>query len=69
MKEQYIKKKKKKALGRPRLQYLKQVTRYTGTDNYTPMRKMACNNSRWKAANQSKGYEEDLLIYNLGTRG
>jgi hypothetical protein len=45
----------KKAVGRPRLQYLKQVARYTGADSYTTMKRMACNNSRWKAANQSKG--------------
>jgi hypothetical protein len=44
----------KKAVGRPRLQYLKQVARYTGADNYTTMKRMGCNKSRWKAANQSK---------------
>jgi len=44
----------KKAMGRPRLQYLKQVARNTGADSYTEMKRMACNNSRWKAANQSK---------------
>ena len=44
----------KKALGRPRLQYLKQVARNTGTDSYTAMKRMACSKSRWKAANQSK---------------
>jgi hypothetical protein len=32
----------------------KQVTRNTGADSYTAMKRMACNNSRWKAANQSK---------------
>jgi hypothetical protein len=42
----------KKAVGRPRLQYLQQVARYTGADSNTAI-KMACNNSRWKAANQS----------------
>jgi len=40
---------KKQAVGRPRLQYLKQVARNRGA-----MKRMACNNSRWKAANQSK---------------
>jgi hypothetical protein len=35
-------------VGRSRLQYLKQVARNTA------MKRMACNNSRWKAANQSK---------------
>jgi hypothetical protein len=44
----------KKAMGRLRLQYLKQVARNTGGDSYTTMKRMACNNSRWKAANQSK---------------
>jgi len=44
----------KKAVGRPRLQYLKQVARNTGADSYTVMERMACNKSRWKAANQSK---------------
>jgi len=44
----------KKAMGRPRLQYLKQVSRNTGADSYTAMKRMACNSSRWKAANQSE---------------
>jgi hypothetical protein len=44
----------KKALGRPRLQYLKQVARNTGAYSYTAMGRMACNNCTWKAANQSK---------------
>ena len=44
----------KKAVGRPRLQYLKQVARNTGADSCTAMKRMACNRSRWKAANQSK---------------
>jgi hypothetical protein len=44
----------KKAVGRPRLQYLKQVARNTGADSYTAMKITACNNSRWKTANQSK---------------
>jgi hypothetical protein len=44
----------KKAVGRPRLQYLKQVARSTAADSYTAIKRMACNNSRWKAANQSK---------------
>jgi len=44
----------KKAVGRPRIQYLKQVARNTGADSYTPIKRMACNNSRWKAANQSE---------------
>jgi len=44
----------KKAVGRPRLQYFKQVARNVAPDSYTRMKRMACNNSRWKAANQSK---------------
>jgi hypothetical protein len=44
----------KKAVGRPRLQYVKQVARNTGADSYTAMKRMACNKSRWKAANLSK---------------
>jgi len=44
----------KKAVGRPRQQYLKQVTRNTAADSYTEMKRMACNNSGWKAVNQSK---------------
>jgi hypothetical protein len=45
----------KKAVGRPRLQYVKQVARKTGADSHTAMKTMACNNSRWKATKQSKG--------------
>jgi len=44
----------KETVGRPRLQYLRQVARNTGADSYTAMKRMACSNSRWKAANQSK---------------
>jgi len=44
----------KKAVGSPRLQYLEQVVRNTGADGYRAMKRMACNNSKWKAANQSK---------------
>ena len=44
----------KKAVGRPRLQYLKQVARNTAADSYTAMKRMAGNRSRWKAANRSK---------------
>jgi len=45
---------RKKAMGRPRLQYLKQVARKIGADSYTTVERIACNKSRWKAANQSK---------------
>jgi hypothetical protein len=41
-----------KAMRRPQLQYLKQVTRNTGTDSSTAMKRMAGNNFRYKAANQ-----------------
>jgi len=44
----------KKAMGRPQLQYLKQVARNIGADSYTTMKRIACNKSRWKATNQSK---------------
>jgi hypothetical protein len=44
----------KMAMGRPRLQYPKQVARNIGADSYTTIKRMACNKSRWKAANQSK---------------
>ena len=43
----------KKTVGRPRIQYFKQVARNKGADSYTVMKRMACNNSRRKAANQS----------------
>ena len=43
-----------KAVEIPRLQYLEEVARNTGADSYTAMKRMACNNSRWKAANKSK---------------
>jgi len=46
----------KKAAGRPRLQYLKQVVRNRGADSYTAMKWMAFNKSSWKAANQSKDW-------------
>ena len=44
----------KKAVGRPGLQYLKQVDRNTAADSYTAMERMACNRSRWVVANRSK---------------
>jgi hypothetical protein len=43
----------KNAVGKPRLQYLKQVARNIGADSYRAMKIMVCNNSRSKAANQS----------------
>jgi hypothetical protein len=50
LKEQYP---EKKAVGRPGLQYLKQVIRNKGADSYTVMKRMPCNKSRWKADNKS----------------
>jgi len=47
---------KKKAMGKPRLQYLKQLARNTGADSYTAIKGMACNSSRWKPVNQSKDW-------------
>jgi hypothetical protein len=44
----------KKAAGRPQVQYLKEVCRNTGADNYKAMNRMACYKSRWKTANQSQ---------------
>ena len=44
----------KRAVGRSRLQYLKQVARNTEADSYTAMKRVAWNNCRWKAGNQSK---------------
>jgi len=44
----------KKAMGRPRLQYSKQVARNTAADSCTAVTRMACKKSRLKAANQSK---------------
>jgi hypothetical protein len=41
-------------VGRPRLQFLKQIARNTGTGGYKKMERMACNKSIWKAANQSE---------------
>ena len=42
----------RKAVGRPRLQYLKQVARNTAADSYPALKRMARNKSIWKAANQ-----------------
>jgi len=41
-------------MGRPELQYLKQVTRNTAGDSYTAVNRTAYNNSRWKAASRSE---------------
>ena len=44
----------KKAVGRPGLLYLKQVSRNTAADSYRAMKRMACSKARWKIANHSK---------------
>jgi hypothetical protein len=41
-------------MGRPWLQYLKQVAKNKAANSYTAMIKMPYNNSRWQAANQLK---------------
>jgi len=46
----------KKNLGSPRLQYLKKVARNTAAESYIAMERVACNNSGWKAVNQSKDW-------------
>jgi len=38
----------------PRLEYVKQVARNTAADSYTTTKRMACNNSIWKATNRLK---------------
>jgi hypothetical protein len=43
-----------KVVGRPLLQYLKQVARNTEVDSYTAMKRMDCSNFRFNATNQSK---------------
>ena len=45
---------KKKAVGGLRLEYLKQFARNTAADSCTAMKRMTCNKSRWKAADQSQ---------------
>jgi hypothetical protein len=58
----------KKAIGRPRLQYIKQGARNTGADRNIAMKRGACNNFRGKAANQTKdlrrrrGEEEEKKV-------
>ena len=54
-----------KVVGRPRLQYWTQVTRNTGVDSYTELESMVCNNSRWKATNQSKDWRLRRRIFYL----
>jgi hypothetical protein len=48
----------KKAVGSPRLQYLKQVTRNTGAKSNVAMKRMACNNSRWKSCQPIKRFRD-----------
>jgi len=44
----------KMAVGKSGLQYLGQIARNTEADSCRAMKRMACNKSRWKDANQSK---------------
>jgi hypothetical protein len=44
----------KKGLGKTSSTALKQIARNTEADSCTAMGRMACNKSRWKAANLSK---------------
>ena len=53
LKEQYL---GKDAVGRPGLQYLKQVARNRAADSYTAVERMACDSCRWKAAKKSKDW-------------
>jgi hypothetical protein len=46
----------KTAVGGPRLQYLKQVAGNTAAYSYTARKSLACDNSRWKGANQSEDW-------------
>jgi len=46
----------KKTVGRPGLRYLKQGPRNTEADSYIAMKRMTCNNCRWKTAIQSKDW-------------
>jgi len=60
----------KKVVGRPWLQYLKQVARNTAADSYTAVKRMACNSCRWRTANQSdewwdKKKEENESLWNF----
>ena len=55
----------KKKVGRPRLQYLKQVARNTAADRHITMERVARNSSRWKAANQSKDWRIRRRIWNV----
>jgi len=41
----------KMALGRPRLQYFKQIAINTGADGQRATKRMACNKCSWKSAN------------------
>jgi hypothetical protein len=44
----------KNALGRPGLQYIKQVDRNRAADSCAAMGRMAWNSCRWKGANRSE---------------
>ena len=59
---------RKKSVGRPQLQYLKQLNRNTAADSYTATKRMACNSTRWKAANQSKDWRIRRKTHALSTK-
>jgi hypothetical protein len=44
----------KNAVGRPRLQYLKQFARNIGADSYTDMKRTACKNPDGKLPSNQK---------------
>jgi len=48
----------KKAVGRPRLQYLKQVARNTAADSYTAMERMACKQFQMESCQPIKRLED-----------
>ena len=53
------------AVGRPLLQYLKQVARNTEADSYTAMQRMACNNFQMEICQLIKILRDKKKIGNL----
>jgi len=51
-------------MGRPRLQYLKQVARNIGADSYTTMKRIARSNPDGKLPTNQKIEEEKELYHN-----
>jgi hypothetical protein len=52
----------KKAIRRPRLQYLKQVARNTGADSYTAIKKKLATNPGGKLPTNQKTEEEEVVV-------